>query len=193
MITSMQSNRFSFFKTPLHGLLSVRRVPIKDERGFLTRLYCHQLFAETGIDFQISQINHTGTALAGSIRGMHFQYQPFAEKKLVSCIKGKVFDVAVDLRTDSETFLQWFGFELSAEEQNALLIPEGFAHGFQTLQDNCEMIYLHSNYYEPSGEGGISFDDPAISINWPLEATQISKRDKNYEPIDDDFGGIDLQ
>ncbi len=125
-------------------------------------------------------MNHSFTSAKGTVRGMHFQTQPHSEIKLVRCISGKVADVIVDLRPDSPTFKQFAVFELSAQNKHMIYIPEGFAHGFQTLEDNTELIYLHSNYYNPEFESGIRYNDPALSINWPLEITNISERDLNF-------------
>ena len=121
---------------------------------------------------------------------MHFQTPPFREIKMVKCIKGKVFDVIIDLRKDSETFLSWEGVELSAENKKMIYIPEGFAHGFQCLTDDCELIYHHSEYYTPGAEGGIHYNDPLIKINWPLSVSQVSPRDESHSYLDENFKGI---
>lgn len=137
-------------------------------------------------------MNHSFTRAAGSIRGMHFQYPPHTEVKLVRCIAGAVLDVIVDLRKDSPTFLQWFGCELSAENKKLIYIPDGFAHGFQTLTDNAELLYQHSTIYQPGAEGGLRYNDERLKIDWPLESTVISERDKNHPLIDGGFAGIAL-
>src|SRR4030095_13630790 len=121
----------------------------------------------------------------GSIRGMHFQVQPFREIKMVKCVGGAIFDVIIDIRKDSKTFLKWFSLELSAENRKMLYIPEGFAHGFQTLTDKCDLIYLHSEFYVPNSEGGIRYNDPKIEIEWPLIPTVISERDSSHHFLDE--------
>ena len=121
---------------------------------------------------------------------MHFQYPPKAEVKLVRCLRGSIFDVIVDLRRDSKTFLQWYGKKLSGENMMMLYVPEGCAHGFQTLEDNCEMLYLHTEFYSPSHEGGLRYNDPKIGIQWPLEVTEISRRDESYPLLPPDFAGV---
>lgn len=184
--------RFDFIQTPLNGLLVVQRKAIEDYRGFLSRFYCTDEFQEAGINKPIAQINHTLTRSKGAIRGLHFQNPPHAEAKLVSCLQGEIFDVAVDLRRGSPTFLQWHGVILSAQNRRSLLIPEGFAHGFQTLTEDCELIYLHTAYYHPEAEGALNVTDPRLSIVWPLTTTDISERDRNHKLIKQDFQGITI-
>ncbi|WP_298160274.1 dTDP-4-dehydrorhamnose 3,5-epimerase family protein, partial [Ferrovum sp.] len=140
-------SRFDFVVTPLGGLMLVQRRAVEDDRGFLSRFYCSEEFRQAGIDKSVDQINHTLTRKKGAVRGLHFQYPPHAESKLVSCLKGEILDVAVDLRRDSPTFLHWHGEVLSAENRRSLLIPVGFAHGFQALTEDCELIYLHTASY----------------------------------------------
>ncbi len=183
-------NRFTITDTPLSGLKVIERQCLGDNRGFLSRLFCAEELAAAGWDRPIAQLNHTFTAKAGTIRGMHFQQPPYAEMKLVSCLKGEVFDVAVDLRADSPTFLKWYGAKLSAENRCALLIPEGFAHGFQTLTDNAELLYCHSAPYTPSAEAGLSPLDPALAISWPLAVTELSTRDSRHPLITAAFNGL---
>ena len=129
------------------------------------------------------QFNHSFNTLKGTIRGLHFQSPPFAETKLIRCVQGSVYDIAVDLRENSSTYLQFFGTELSAENLNCILIPEGFAHGFQTLEDNTSLIYHHTNYYKPNTERGIRFNDPVLNIQWPLQPVNISRKDLLYPLI----------
>ena len=138
----------------------------------------------------MAQINHTLTRRRGTVRGLHFQNPPHAEDKLVSCLRGSVFDVGVDLRQGSATFLHWHGEILSADNGRGLLIPRGFAHGFQTLEDDCELLYLHSSAYVPKAEGALNARDPRLNIHWPLEFTDISERDTNHPPITHEFTGI---
>ena len=140
-------SRFDFIQTPLSGLVLVQRKVIEDHRGFFSRFYCAEEFSDVGINKPIAQINHTLTRKKGAVRGLHFQYPPYAETKIVSCLSGKIWDVAVDLRCDSPTFLQWHGEILSADNRTSLLIPEGYAHGFQSLTEDCELIYLHTAAY----------------------------------------------
>jgi dTDP-4-dehydrorhamnose 3,5-epimerase len=135
-------------------------------------------------------MNHSTTYSKGSLRGMHYQLPPFREIKMVRCIAGAVFDVIIDIRTDSATFLQWFGIELSAANKKMLYIPEGFAHGFQCLTDNCELIYHHTEFYTPNAEGGLRYDDPKINIQWPLPVGVVSARDAGHAYLTDDFKGI---
>lgn len=185
-------SRFTVTDLPLAGLKRVERQRLGDSRGFLSRLFCAEELAEAGWIKPIAQINHTYTARQGTVRGMHFQRPPHAEMKLVSCIRGEVWDVAVDLRAGSPTFLQWHSERLSAENGCALLIPEGFAHGFQTLTDDVELLYCHSEAYAAEAEGGLNPADPRLGINWPLAITEVSARDAGHPPITSDFEGIQV-
>jgi len=184
--------RFEFLPTALDGLLVVRRWRVDDQRGFLSRMYCAEMFAAAGVSKPVSQINHTLTRRKGAVRGMHFQVPPHAEIKVVSCIRGEVFDVGVDLREGSPTFLCWHGEMLSAGNQHSLIIPEGFAHGFQALTEDCELLYLHTAPYHPEAEGGMSPVDPRLSIAWPLDITEMSERDRRHPPLTEEFKGITL-
>lgn len=183
--------RFDFVRTSIAGLMLVQRQRFEDSRGFLSRFYCAEEFKALGVDQPIAQINHTLTRRKGAVRGMHFQSPPHAETKVVSCLHGEVFDVAVDLRKKSPTFLQWHGAVLSAENQRSLLIPEGFAHGFQALTDDCELIYLHTAPYQPAAEGAVNVNDPRLAIAWPLEITEISERDRAHPLLPSEFEGIE--
>lgn len=145
-----------------------------------------------GVEHPIAQINHTLTSRAGTVRGMHFQYPPSAETKLVSCLRGEIFDVALDLRRGSATFLRWHGAVLSAGNRRSLLIREGFAHGFQALTDDCELIYLHTAAYRQEAEGAVNALDPHLAIAWPLPVTDLSDRDRNHPFIDSRFTGVVL-
>ena len=185
-------SHFNFILTPLAGLMLVQRKVIEDQRGFLSRFYCAEDFREAGINKPIVQINHTVTRKKGAVRGLHFQYPPYAEIKLVSCLRGEIFDVAVDFRHDSPTFLQWHGEILSAENRKSLLIPEGYAHGFQALTGDCEIIYLHTEAYHPEAEGTLNVTDPTLNIIWPLPIDDLSERDRNHSFITPDFQGIVL-
>jgi dTDP-4-dehydrorhamnose 3,5-epimerase len=170
----------------------VQRKAIEDHRGFLSRFYCVEEFAEAGINKPIAQVNHTLTRKKGAVRGLHFQCPPHAETKLVSCLRGEVWDVAVDLRSGSPTFLQWHGEILSAANRKSLLIPEGYAHGFQALTEDCELIYLHTAAYYPGAEGALNIADPRLSIAWPLPIGDLSERDRNHSLIDQNFQGLVL-
>ena len=183
-------SRFVFSPTPLSGLTLVERKPIADARGFLARLFCTEEFGTAGWRKPIAQINHTLTRKRGAVRGLHFQHPPHAESKLVSCLSGEVFDVAVDLRRDSPTFLRWHGALLSAENHRSLLIPEGFAHGFQALTEDCELFYLHTTSFHAEAEGALNVTDPRLAIAWPLAIAELSERDRAHPLIGADFPGF---
>jgi len=190
MSNGVPVHRFNFQPTPIAGLMVVERRPIEDQRGFFCRFFCAEEFQAAGLKKPVAQINHTFTRSRGAVRGLHFQYPPYAECKIVSCLCGEVYDVAVDIRNGSSTFLQWHGEILSATNQRSLLIPEGFAHGFQTLTDNCELIYLHSEAFHLHAEGALHVADPKIGIVWPIAVTELSERDRSHPFIDLDFKGI---
>jgi dTDP-4-dehydrorhamnose 3,5-epimerase len=179
-----------FTETLLKGSYVVELNPFTDERGWFARTYCKNEFSKIGFAGEWLQMNHSFTKHKATIRGMHFQLPPFSEIKLVRCIAGAVYDVIIDLRTDSPTFLQWFGVELSVQNKKMIYIPLGFAHGFQALSDDCELIYHHSQFYTPGAEGGIKYNDPRIGINWPLAVTNISERDNQHSLLDENFKGI---
>jgi len=178
---------FSFTNSPIEDLKIVTREPKADNRGFLSRLFCAEEFKRVGWEKSIAQINQTVTIKMGTIRGLHFQLTPYAEMKLVSCLQGQIWDVAVDLRQNSPTFLSWHAEELSSENCRALLIPKGFAHGFQSLSDNCELIYLHSEPYMPTAERVINPNDSILGISWPMVFTEISQRDADSPRLSNDF------
>jgi dTDP-4-dehydrorhamnose 3,5-epimerase len=182
--------RLQIESTPLDGLKIVQRQRLGDARGFLARLYCADELAEAGWHHAIAQINHTHTARRGTVRGMHFQHPPHAEVKLVSCLRGEVWDVALDVRAGSPTFLQWHAERLSGDNGRALWIPEGFAHGFQALSDDVDMLYLHTHAHAPAAEGGLHPLDTRLSIAWPLPITELSARDAGHPAIDDRFKGV---
>ena len=179
-----------FNPTILKGAYTIELDPFKDERGWFARTYCKNEFSTIGHHAEWVQLNHSFTNEKGTVRGMHYQLPPFSEIKLVRCIAGAAFDVIIDLRKGSATFLQWFGTEISATNKKMIYIPEGFAHGFQTLTDDCELIYHHTQFYTPGVEGGIKYDDPEIKIDWPLAVNNISKRDKQHPLLDENFKGI---
>jgi dTDP-4-dehydrorhamnose 3,5-epimerase len=176
--------------TPLDGLMIIQRKPISDERGLFERLFCADELAAAKIQMSIVQANRSVTARKGAVRGMHFQHPPHAEMKLVSCLAGKVFDVAVDLRRGSPTFLHWHAEELSAENHKSLLIPAGFAHGLQTLVDGCKLLYFHSAAYAAAAEAGIHPTDPRVGITWPLPIAEMSARDRSHPALANDFRGL---
>jgi dTDP-4-dehydrorhamnose 3,5-epimerase len=184
------SDRFELISTPLSGLTVIKRKPIADERGFFERLFCAEELRDAGILKPIVQINRSLTRQKGTVRGMHFQYPSHAETKIVSCLRGEVFDVAVDIRAGSPTFLQWHGEVLSASNSQSLFIPEGFAHGFQTLTEGCEILYFVTAEYAPSSEGAIHPGDPSVSVRWPLEISQVSQKDAAQPYVSADFRGI---
>ena len=176
-----------FLKTKLNGLFVIEPELYEDNRGNFYRVFCQNELKKIGYNKSIVQINQSFNKKKGTIRGMHFQYPPMAEIKLVRCIAGSVFDVAIDLRANSPTYLQWHSEILSAENKKIICIPEGFAHGFQTLEDNTELIYLHTEFYSSELESAVRYNDPKFNISWPLELTIISERDKNHPLINGDF------
>ncbi|MDP3480469.1 MAG: dTDP-4-dehydrorhamnose 3,5-epimerase family protein [Desulfoprunum sp.] len=176
--------------TNISGVLIVETAPYRDERGHFYRAFCRHELASIVGGRRIEQINLAHTSSVGAIRGMHFQLAPHAEMKMIRCIKGKVWDVAVDLRKDSATYLQWHAVELSRENCNMVVIPEGCAHGFQVLEPESELLYLHTAGYSPESEGGVRFDDPLISISWPLPVSDISNRDLSYPFLQSDYSGL---
>lgn len=183
-------SRFRVIDTPLQALKIVERSRVEDDRGFLSRLFCADELAGAGWSGRVAQVNHTLTRREGTVRGLHFQQPPHAELKLVSCLRGEIWDVAVDLRRGSATFLKWFALRLSAGNGQALLIPHGFAHGFQTLCDDCELIYLHSEAYAPHSEAAVHPQDPRVAVRWPREIMDMSARDRSHPWLADEYEGI---
>ena len=181
-----------FTATHIEGLYIIQIKKLEDERGLFARTFCKNEFKQIGFDKEFVQFNHSFNKYKGTIRGMHFQQPPYSETKLIRCIQGAVYDVAVDLRAGSATFLQYFGIELSVQNMKSILIPEGFAHGFQTLEDDTALIYHHTQYYTPGADAGVCFDDPALRIEWKLPATMVSEKDKSYTLIDQNFKGITI-
>ena len=182
--------RFITTALPLSGLTLVERKRFADNRGFLERVFCAEELRSFGWTKPIAQINHAFTAKQGSVRGMHFQFPPHSESKLVSCIRGEVWDVAVDIRANSPTFMQWHAEHLSAENGRALMIPEGFAHGFQTLTDDVVLLYCHGRAYAATAEGGLNPADPRLAIQWPLAISDLSARDAGQPFITAEFEGV---
>jgi len=181
-----------FISTNIEGLYEIELKVFTDDRGWFARTYCKKEFAAIHHDKEWTQLNHSFTAKKGALRGMHYQVPPFHEVKMVRCIAGAIFDVAIDLRKNSPTFLQWHGVEISASNKKMFYIPEGFAHGFQTLTEDCELIYHHTSYYTPGSEGGFRYDDPVFNISWPLPVSEISERDLNHPNVNVNFEGIIL-
>ena len=176
--------------TPLNDAVIIEPEPFVDDRGLFTRIFSMNGLRNILNGRNIVQINHSITRKKGAIRGMHFQYPPKAEIKMVKCLCGSVLDVIIDMREGSPTFLNWYGVTLSAENMKMILIPEGCAHGLQTLEENCELLYLHTEFYSPEHESGVRYNDPKIGIKWPLKLSEISEKDKKYSFLPQDFGGI---
>lgn len=169
-----------FIETKLKGVFEIDLNAKCDQRGFFARSWCRTEFAERGLNPALAQCNISFNKRQGTLRGMHYQEAPYAEAKLVRCIRGAIYDVALDLRPSSPTFQNWVASVLTAENRRALYIPEGCAHGFQTLEDNTELFYQMSEFYKEGLERGVRWDDPAFGIEWPLEVQVISERDQTY-------------
>jgi dTDP-4-dehydrorhamnose 3,5-epimerase len=184
-------SRFAITPLSIEEVKLVMRQRLGDARGFLSRLFCAEELASIGWRGPIAQINHTYTAQRGTCRGMHFQRGPHTETKLVTCLRGVVWDVAVDLRPASQTFLKWSAAELNAQTGGALLIPAGFAHGFQTLSDDVELLYCHDQFYHPESEGGLHPQDPQLKMDWPLPVIGLSPRDQSHPLMDAGFKGAE--
>lgn len=176
--------------TRISDVMVVETTPHADPRGAFTRFYCERELANVIGTRRIVQINHSRSLAVGAIRGMHFQYPPHGEMKLVRCLKGRVWDVAVDLREGSPTFLAWHAEELSPLNNKMMIIPEGFAHGFQVLEPESELLYLHTALYVPGAEGGVRHDDPRLNIRWPLPPTDLSVRDLGHPLLAAEFVGV---
>ncbi|MCK7578330.1 MAG: dTDP-4-dehydrorhamnose 3,5-epimerase [Chromatiales bacterium] len=186
------SQRFRLRPTALKDVVVVERRPIVDERGWFERLFCaRELESLTG-GKSIVQINRSLTRRRGAVRGLHYQRPPHVEIKIVTCLRGEIFDVAVDLRAGSPTFLQWHGERLSAADGRMLVVPEGCAHGFQALSDDGELLYLHTAEYVPAAEAGLHPEDARLDIRWPVSITELSPRDRAHPLIDASFEGLRL-
>jgi dTDP-4-dehydrorhamnose 3,5-epimerase len=170
----------TFTETPLAGAYIVDLEPRADNRGYFARTFCQREFEAHGLSTRIAQMNVSFNYLKGTLRGLHFQYPPAAETKLVRCTRGAILDVIVDLRPESSSFLQHVAVELTAANQRALYVPERFAHGYQVLEPETETIYSVGEFYTPALESGIRTTDPRLAIRWPLEPTEISDKDKNW-------------
>jgi dTDP-4-dehydrorhamnose 3,5-epimerase len=179
-------------ETGIPGLWITETKAFADNRGAFSRLFCSRELQKIIGQRKIVQINHSTTRGVGVVRGLHFQKPPHAETKIVRCLKGRVFDVAVDLRKDSPTFLRWTAVELTPKNKLALVMTEGFAHGFQVLEEDSELLYLHTEFYTPDAEGAVRFDEPRIGVNWPLPPTDLSARDLSHPYLNKDFKGIVL-
>jgi dTDP-4-dehydrorhamnose 3,5-epimerase len=170
-----------FTETELPGVYVIELEPIEDARGFFARAWCERELAEHGLETRVAQCNLSSNNRKGTLRGMHFQVAPHDEVKVVRCIRGALYDVAVDLRPDPPGSCRWVGVELTQENRRMLYVPRGFAHGFQTLEDNTEVFYMASEFYTPGAEGGARWDDPAFGIEWPLgPPTVISDKDASW-------------
>lgn len=175
--------------TSFDKLFVVQPNSFQDARGVFSRVYCQDELEDV-CKISIKQINHSLTYKKGTVRGLHFQYEPHSEVKIVKCIQGSIYDVVVDIRKGSPTFLKTFSIELSKENQKMLCIPKGFAHGFQTLEDNTELLYFHSNIYVQEQEGALNIKDSVLNIKWPLNITNISQKDEKHPFINRDFQGV---
>jgi len=182
----------NLYPTPLADLYEIRHTPTGDARGRFTRLFCEKELSAIRTSLHFPQINFSETHGCGTIRGLHYQTPPVAEAKLVRCLRGRVFDVAVDLRAGSPTFLHWHALELAEDNDRAVFIPEGFAHGFQTLTDETHLLYMHTAPWAPAYEVGLRHDDPRLAIAWPQPVSTLSKRDRSYALIDNVFTGVVL-
>jgi len=180
-----------FNETSLHGAYTIELEKRGDERGFFARVFCEEEFAKAGLTNRFVQINNSLSTKLGILRGMHYQLPPAAEVKIVRCIKGALYDVIVDLRPDSPTFRQWYGAELSAENRRMMYVPQGYAHGFVTMSHDAEAFYLVSAPYSPQHERGLKFNDPALGIDWPVEPTDVSEKDRKWPNLEARFHGLD--
>jgi dTDP-4-dehydrorhamnose 3,5-epimerase len=179
-------------ETVISGAFVVTRQAFFDHRGQFARLFDRELLRPIHADRPIIQVNHSLTRQVGALRGMHFQRAPRLEAKWVRCLEGRVFDVAVDLRRGSPTYLRHAAVELSAKAGNMFFIPEGCAHGFQVLEPDSELLYLHTAPYSPEVEGGVRWDDPLLAIDWPLKPTDISERDRSHPLLNQQFEGLNI-
>ena len=185
------SERFVVHPTPIDGVVVIERIPRIDDRGFFERIYCDDELTDAGVRRPIRQINRTVTRHAGVARGFHLQRPPYSDLKVVSCLRGTVFDVAVDLRIGSSTFGQWHAEVLAADDHRSLVVPEGCAHGFQAMTDDCELLYLHTAAYVQEAEGGVSLFDPLLDVPWPLPVVDVSDRDRGLPMLSDGRSGVE--
>ena len=183
--------KLNIISTAFEGLYIIEPICFKDDRGAFSRIFCENELRDI-LDFNIKQINYSVTEIKGTVRGLHFQYEPFAEIKIIKCIRGAIFDIAVDIRKNSPTFLKHFTIELSQKNQKMLCIPKGFAHGFQALRNKTELLYLHTHAYTPSHEGALNIKDPALNITLPIPLTNISERDNSHPLLSEKFNGVTI-
>lgn len=169
-----------FAQTRLEGAYIIELERRTDERGFFARTWCQREFAATGLEQRFVQANLSYSRRRGTLRGMHYQVPPFSEAKLVRCVRGALYDVIIDLRRNSKTYKQWIGVKLSGENHKMLYVPEGFVHGFQTLEDDTDVVYQVSQFYSPESERGVRYDDPAFGIVWPLKVEVVSEKDRSW-------------
>jgi dTDP-4-dehydrorhamnose 3,5-epimerase len=169
-----------FTETPLKGAYLIDLEKREDERGFFARLYCEKEFEQHGLATKFVQINDSLNSQRGTLRGLHYQLPPSGEAKIVRCLRGSFFDVIVDIRPKSSTFLKFFGYELTAENRTMMYVPVGFAHGFLTTSDDAEVLYILSSFYAPEQQRGLRYDDPTISIQWPFDPVIVSRRDTQH-------------
>jgi dTDP-4-dehydrorhamnose 3,5-epimerase len=181
-----------FHATPLSGAYLIELEKRTDDRGFFARYFCEQEFEAKGLETRFVQINNSFTAKEATVRGFHYQLPPAGEVKVVRCVRGSLWDVLVDLRPDSPTFMRWYGAELSADNRLMMYVPRGFAHAFLTLSDNTEAIYLVSAFYAPEQERGLRWDDPSLHVDWPIDPIDVSPKDASWPNFDPVFHGIDL-
>ena len=179
-----------FIETNLKNAFVIELSPMVDDRGTFMRTFCKKEFEEIGHTKEFVQLNHSINTKKGTLRGMHYQNLPFEEIKLIRCVRGRVYDVIVDIRAHSATFLQYFGVELSAENKRMIYVPQGFAHGFQTLEDDSELLYHHTEFYNPLADAGLNYADTKINIDWKLPVSIISQKDKDLPFLGEDFKGI---
>ena len=183
--------KFDIKNLSLKGAKIINRKKNSDSRGYFSRLFCFDELNEEDKFDTLKQINISYTKTRNTIRGLHFQLPPYAEKKIITCVKGKIFDIIVDLRKGSPTFLNFHNEILSENNETSLLVPEGFAHGFLSLDNDCEVLYFHTKNYNPDYERGIRYNDPKLGINWPSKAFEISERDSNFPLLTEQFDGLD--
>jgi len=178
--------------TPIHGLTLLRREPVEDNRGSLDRVFDVDLATSLVPGFSVAQINHTVTVGRGTVRGLHYQIPPLADAKILTCLRGRIFDVVADLRRGSPTFLTWHGVELAGMDGVSVVVPTGLAHGYQLLDDSCELLYVHGERYHQRSEGGVHPEDPMLGVRWPEEISRMSDRDRNHSMLDPGWTGIEF-
>jgi len=182
----------NILRTKLAGVVVAETRPVVDDRGAFSRLFCERELARVVGGRRIVQVNHSHTVAVGAVRGLHYQRAPQAEMKLVRCLRGRAWDVAIDLRAGSETLLQWHAEELTPRNGRMLIVPEGCAHGFQTLEADSELLYLHTAFYDSESERGVRCDDPRLAIAWPLPIRDLSQRDRDLPTLDFEFRGVSI-